>query len=421
MKSAYGFSIPGEDVDLTHVEAGSPMGELLRRYWQPVCLSSELSDLPRRVRILCEDLVVFRDGKGKVGCLHLHCAHRGSSLEYGRIEAAGIRCCYHGWLYDAEGRCIDMPCEAPGYAERMDVWQPAYPTHEYGGLVFLYMGPPEKKPLFPMYDILDTRGRDDVVLRGMRLWADHSVGWVRDCNWLQHFENNADPFHILILHNMISGDQFGSAVTKGAWPRLGFERTPLGTRYTWNRLLPNGNRMFRHCEKILPNIFLVPNIHERGEIATAPYKASEVSWCVPADNEHLFGISIVAWPLKDGVPDPDFKSGIDTLTPVRPGQMRERTYEERQLRPDDMEAQESQRPIAIHALETLALSDREIVQLRRLLREAARDVAEGRDPPNIIRDAATNRAIPTHCETVIVGREEAHLYAEAAHVRPPVP
>ena len=97
MKSAYGRTVPQEDIELTHVDPGTPMGELMRRYWQPVCLSDELTDLPKKMRILCEDLVLFRDRQGRVGCVEPHCAHRGTSLEYARVEADGIRCCYHGW------------------------------------------------------------------------------------------------------------------------------------------------------------------------------------------------------------------------------------------------------------------------------------------------------------------------------------
>src|SRR5712691_11703227 len=143
MKQAYGRMIPTENETLTHVGPGTPMGELLRRYWQPIAISDELQDLPRRVRILGEDLVAFRDRRGRPGVLDLHCAHRGTSLEWGRVEADGLRCCYHGWLYDAEGRVIDMPCEPPGYAERRKVEQLAYPVTEFGGLVFVYMGPPD--------------------------------------------------------------------------------------------------------------------------------------------------------------------------------------------------------------------------------------------------------------------------------------
>ena len=109
MKSAYGRQVPPPDYELTCVEPGSPMGELLRRYWQPVCLSDELRDLPRKEKLLGEEIVVFRDKTGRVGALEPHCAHRGTSLEWGQIEERGLRCCYHGWLYDTQGQCIDMP------------------------------------------------------------------------------------------------------------------------------------------------------------------------------------------------------------------------------------------------------------------------------------------------------------------------
>lgn len=318
MRSRYDLDVPAEDYALTHVERGSPMGELLRRYWQPVCTSDELAALPKKVRILCEDLVLFRDGKGNVGCLDPHCAHRGVSLEYGRIEDDGLRCCYHGWKFAADGQCIDMPCETEDFRRRMDVWQPAYPVQEYGGLVFVYMGPPERIPLFPFYDIIDP-GRDDVVLRGMRLWDDHGIGFVRDCNWLQHYENVVDPYHLLVLHGTHSGDQFGSAVTASGWPEIEFEETPLGVRYNFYRTLPNGNRLLRYGECVLPNILLVPSIHEKGDTPKEKSRCSEVTWCVPADNEHLFGISIVAWP-KDaaGKPLEGWKPGTDTLTDIRP-------------------------------------------------------------------------------------------------------
>jgi nitrite reductase/ring-hydroxylating ferredoxin subunit len=114
------------------------MGELLRRYWQPVYTSDELDDLPKKVKLLCEEFVVFRDKKGRVGALEPHCSHRGTSLEWGRVEEEGLRCCYHGWLYDTRGQCIDMPCGTEEFRRRMDVRHPAYPTTEYGGLVFVY-------------------------------------------------------------------------------------------------------------------------------------------------------------------------------------------------------------------------------------------------------------------------------------------
>src|SRR4051794_22064983 len=235
MKSAYGRQVPPPDCELTCVEPGSPMGELLRRYWQPVCLSDELKDLPRKEKLLGEEIVLFRDKQGRVGALEPHCAHRGTSLEWGRIEERGLRCCYHGWLYDAQGQCLEMPCETEEFRTAMDVWQPAYPTHEYGGLVFAYMGPPGTEPLFPHYDIIDPDKGEDVVLRGMRLWGDYAVGMVKDCNWLQHWENIVDPWHLVMLHQTISGDQFQGALMQGK-TRIGWEKTPLACATTSSRI-----------------------------------------------------------------------------------------------------------------------------------------------------------------------------------------
>ena len=400
MKSAYHHHIPDEDLELTHVDKGSPMGELLRRYWQPAALSSELDDLPKAVRIMGEDLVLFRDGDGKVGCLDAHCAHRGTSLEFGRVEEDGIRCCLHGWKYTTEGQCIEMPCEEAGFCERQDVWQPAYPVEEFGGLAFIYMGPPEVRPLLPMYDIIDP-GRTDVEVRGMRLWDDHSIGFVRDCNWLQHYENVVDPWHLLILHNMISGDQFGSVITEGEEIDISFETTDLGVRYRFVKPLPNGNTLERYTENIMPNIFLVSSIHEDGSVPKDKDKCTEVSWVVPVDNTHLYGISLVAWPLRDGKPVEDWKPGTDTMTGIRPGNLRDRPYEEKQRRPDDMEAQESQRPIVIHALERLTPADKGVAMVRHQLRRGLVAIAAGEDPPNIVRDPAANHAIPTNAWNTI--------------------
>lgn len=413
MNNAYGRATPTENIALTHVEQGSPMGEVMRRFWQPIAVSDELTDLPKLVKILCEELVLFRTKEGKVGCVDPHCSHRGASLEFGRIEEKGIRCCYHGWVYDTTGKCIEMPCEPSGVCERMNVYQPAYPTMEYGGLVFVYMGPPGTEPLFPMYDVIDTRGRDDVVLKGMKIWGDYSIGYVRDCNWLQHYENVVDPWHLLILHQMISGDQFVGAMMDGAAPGIDFIKTPLGISYHFTRSLPNGNRMVRFGQTVVPNIFLVPNLHESGANPKRQDKPSECSWAVPIDNEHVTAFSIVAWPLENGEPKKDWRPRTDTAIPIRPGSnsLLTRSYEDRQRRPDDLEAQEGQRTIAVHALEKLATSDKGIVLLRRMLSEQVKAVQEGKDPRNVVRDEKLNHAIPTHAWNTILSAEEAAQYA----------
>src|SRR5688572_29041367 len=209
--SGYGriARLPAENDELTHVGFGTPMGEVLRRYWQPVCLSADIDELPKAAQILGEELVAFRDKRGRVGVLDAHCCHRGTSLEYGRVEAEGIRCCYHGWLFDPEGRCLEQPCEPADSTYKDRVRQPGYPCREYGGLVFAYMGPPDRIPLLPQYDLVET-GEGVVVADGTSYGL--GGGEILDCNWLQIYENVMDPYHVAVLHSVFSGGQFSDAL-----------------------------------------------------------------------------------------------------------------------------------------------------------------------------------------------------------------
>src|SRR5260370_13061644 len=134
--------------------------------------------------------------------------------------------------------------------------------------------------------------------------GEYSVGFVKNCNWLKHYENIVDPWHLLMLHQMISGDQFEGALMQGA-PQIGFENTSLGVRYRVLKDLPNGNRFVRHAECIVPNAFLIPNIRETGTTPKRKERCSELSWAVPVDNEHVTVLSIVAWRLEDGEPEQD--------------------------------------------------------------------------------------------------------------------
>src|SRR6266851_3645158 len=141
-----------QNEQLTQTGPGTPMGELLRRYWQPAALSEELPPgggaIP--VRLLGEDLVLFRDGEGRPGLLGLHCAHRGADLSYGRLEDGGLRCLYHGWLYDRQGRCLEQPGEPAGSTFHERIRHTAYPCQEVAGIIFAYLGPGEP-PLLPAY------------------------------------------------------------------------------------------------------------------------------------------------------------------------------------------------------------------------------------------------------------------------------
>ena len=144
--------LPDEDAELSHVGPNTPCGEYLRRFWQPICFSDELKDLPHRVKILGEELVVFRNLSGAVGLMELHCPHRGASLEFGLIDTRGIRCCYHGWLFAPDGTILETPGEPAISSVKDHLYHAAYPTHEHGGIVFAYMGPPNRRPPFPVYD-----------------------------------------------------------------------------------------------------------------------------------------------------------------------------------------------------------------------------------------------------------------------------
>src|SRR5262245_12250681 len=185
--TAYGRPTPSYDATLVEVGPGTPGGELLRRYWHPVAVAADATTRPQKVRVLGEDLILFRDGEGRPVRLYPRCCHLVTTLYYGKVEASGIRCCYHGWLFDVEGRCLDMPCEpseknlSPRYRETFR--QPWYPVQEYLGLLFAYMGPPEKKPVLPRYDVFeDVPVDEEIVADGNNIGL---AGDTTPCNWLQ--------------------------------------------------------------------------------------------------------------------------------------------------------------------------------------------------------------------------------------------
>src|SRR5215208_2393371 len=165
---------------LTRVGPGTPMGELMRQHWQPVLLSSELPERdgpPVRIRLLGEDLVAFRDTDGRVGLVAENCPHRGASLFFGRNEESGLRCVYHGWKFDAHGSCVDMPNEPAESNFKHKVHVQAYETAEWGGIVWAYMGPKDRRPELPQHDWCGVP--DDHRYLGK---------WIQECNWVQCYE-----------------------------------------------------------------------------------------------------------------------------------------------------------------------------------------------------------------------------------------
>jgi nitrite reductase/ring-hydroxylating ferredoxin subunit len=352
--------------ELTEVGRGTPMGELLRRYWHPVGLSSHATGTPREVRMLGEDLVLFRDGAGRPGLVWARCCHRGTTLYYGKVEERGIRCCYHGWLYDAEGRCLDQPCEPEGGAKTRDrVRQPWYPVQERYGLVFAYMGPPDKKPVLPRFDALEELGAGEFIDVD-----DTSIGSgggaIAPCNWLQHFENVMDPYHVPILHGSFSGTQFVPAMN--LMPAVNFELTARGVKSSSTRKLDGGKVMHRVTEVVLPTLRVVPN-----PFVGSYGKVESIGWTIPIDDTH-YRIYTAGRVKEKGVllpraPDAALRRPREEMTP-----------EERRATPNDWEAQTGQGPITLHSEENLRLSDRGIVLLRRLLAAQLDAIAHGQDP-----------------------------------------
>jgi phenylpropionate dioxygenase-like ring-hydroxylating dioxygenase large terminal subunit len=236
---------PAEDEELSRVGPGTPCGEYLRRFWQPVVLSEDLGDLPRRLRILGEDLVAFRDKSGAVGLLELHCPHRGTSLEFGLVGEKGIRCCYHGWLFDVDGTILETPGEPADSTLKDRLFHGAYPVHEYSGLAFAYMGPPDAQPDFPVLDTYD--------LPGYQMAARQGAVWP--CNWLQVKDNSMDPAHLAFLHTLPGSRGFTDDL--GALGEWDWMETPVGMVYIDTRR--QGDRVWvRVADFILPNIHQFP-------------------------------------------------------------------------------------------------------------------------------------------------------------------
>ncbi len=383
MRSAYGLKIPEPDPVLTRVGPDTPCGELMRRYWQPVCLSADLKDLPKPVHILGEDLVAFRDGEGKAGLLFFRCSHRGTSLEYGRVEARGLRCCYHGWLYDIEGNVLEMPLEPAGNPFLKQIQHPCYPVREFGGLVFAYMGPLEKMPEFPVYDVWQKERRQLQARMGPR------VGGPVNCNWLQAEENLMDALHTFWLHTLHSGPQFPSQVYGVDPDALQYEETDIGMRFVLTRKLGNGKRWELIWEMIMPlNVHLVYTDEPKTERVRA------VTYCVPIDDTHQLGASI-RW-IPEG--ESESPSGREQLAPAG---RKNTSYEYAQRHPDDKEAVEGQGPIALHRLEHLVTSDKGVMMYRSILRRAIETALRGDDPKGIIRDPSQASFVTTSAGSVV--------------------
>jgi phenylpropionate dioxygenase-like ring-hydroxylating dioxygenase large terminal subunit len=387
LKTRYGGyfhrEVPEEDAELTHVGPGTPCGEYMRRFWQPICYAEELRDLPLRVKILGEELVAFRDGRGAVGLLELHCPHRGTSLEFGLVGAQGIRCCYHGWLFGVDGTILETPGEPADSTLKDRLFHGAYPTRESHGIVFAYLGPPDQQPPFPAYDSLVRPSYR--IIPGQKYYY--------PCNWLQILENAMDPAHTAFLHTIVSGAVFTDEF--GVVPELEFVETPVGMIYVATRRVGD-NIWARMVENVLPNLQQVAPIWEDGR-REHPFSGPMMSrWIVPIDDANTLFIELRHVGESEGV-TPAWWADRSIMLP---GQLAADSYAESQRHPADYEAQVSQRPIAIHGLEHLGATDRGVSMFRNQLRRGIRAVRAGDEPPGLCRDPDT--IIPTYCNDTVV-------------------
>lgn len=374
------------------VGPGTPGGEWFRRYWVAAAYSSEFKPggQPRAVRVLGEDLVMFRDVHGRIGLLGLRCSHRLTSLEYGRVEDGGIRCPFHGWVYDVNGRCLEQPAEPEGSTFKDRIRHPSYPCEELGGVVFTYMGPPDKKPLLARYEVLV---RED----GSRNhYYDVSGG-----NYLQHLEGAVDTAHFSYLHQF-NWSKVKDRVKEFKPPVMEFVETDWGIRHT--SFLPHV--AYDNVLEVLTHFFLPAgfmlvrgSFEDGGQTGVIKNQA----WFTPIDDTNTLRIN-VSWapegtplrPVTDQVV-PGQVSPDDYVRPVTRDYYRDYYNVDtihgipmNHFRAQDIMVNESQGAICDRSKESLGQQDIILNLMRRMMFKGIEDVQEGRDPKHILRDPEEN-------------------------------
>jgi len=386
---------------LTRTGPGTPCGNLLRRYWQPAALSEELpaGGDPLSVELLGEELVLFRDEKGQVGLLGLHCSHRGTDLSLGRVEDGGLRCIYHGWLYDIYGRCLEQPAEPAGSDFKNKIRHPAYPCRELAGIIFAYLGPGEP-PCLPAYEPLVAAPDHRYITKTFH-----------DCNYLQANEGNIDPAHLSFLHRR-SQDPYHRSVkgTDGALatalfvadvaPTIEVEETDFGLRIFTVRKAGEDRSYLRVTNFVLPNLSAIA-----GQTAG---DGLDLHWHVPIDDTRHWRYDVVyrsSAPLDAA----DWEKINAERKEKLPGYRWMRNRDNRWLQdrgsmktwsfpglgsfnnPQDAAAVESAGAIQERSQEHLGTTDKAIIGARRLILKAIQEVQAGREPPHVIRDPKENR------------------------------
>jgi len=365
---------------LTRVGPGTPCGEMLRRYWWPIGFSELVAEKqsPTKVRLLSEDFVLFRNGAGHLGLLELHCSHRGTSLEFGRVEDQGIRCCYHGWLYDTAGRCLEQPAEPADSTFKDRIRHPAYKVRESAGFIFAYLGP-DPAPLLPRYDLFLQENGERVIGAGTEY-----------CNWLQRAENSVDQTHLVALH----APEYPQMALKR--PEIGWQKTVYGAKVTMH--VPGVSKP-KHSHWVFPS----HTRHTTARKDRVPDHA--IRFRVPTDDTTTKTFWLRFTPSDEAnrgrplrlktVGFEDDKPGI--YTRVDDGWWGIASHDQ------DRVAQESQGEIYDRTREHLGASDEGVILLRQTIKESIEAVRQGQDPFWILRSSEENNKITFDASMAEIG------------------
>jgi 5,5'-dehydrodivanillate O-demethylase len=352
------------------------MGELLRRYWHPIGAATEFdegAERTRPVRLLGEDLVLYKDRSGHYGLLERHCPHRRADLSYGYVEECGLRCSYHGWAFDAEGNCTSQPFEDLQHENRRfreSIHIDAYPVQEMAGLLFAYLGP-QPVPLCPNWELFTyENGFRQIVLADL------------DCNWLQCAENNIDPVHFEWLHNNWALEQLGRFAEGERSPRhvrIGIDNWEYGFGY--KRILENTDESSPLWTQ--PRLHMMPNLFMPG--------GTHFEYRVPRDDTHTLSVvwSYEAVPLESR---PYLQERIPHWHAQITDPLTGRFVNTHVINQDTI-AWVGQGTLADRENEHLGASDLGVRMFRKQLLTDLAAVAEGRDPMGLVRDPEKNSPV----------------------------
>ena len=385
--------------DIPRVGPGTPAGEWFRKYWLVVGTARDLHDIPQAVKVLGEDLVLFCDQFGKLGLLGLHCPHRGTSLEYGDIEDGGLRCPYHGWLFDVSGQCLEQPAEPAGSQFCRKVKHLSYQVREFGGLIFAYMGADQDNPPpLPKYSPLVDRG-------GQR-----QVEPVRHCdyNWFNFFENSADPAHICILHRHAGygeqswGDQFFGYKNM---PEFNYVEMDYGMKVVMTKPGPEtGTEWADEMSLAMPSIIQVGDtefVHAKLDAAALVRHGSQcehILFLTPGDDDHFMIFTVDYYTG----PDAEFFQHLKQMRARETPKHEVKEYDRRKympfkgnIRQEDVMTQSTQGALGKRD-EQLGVSDRGVIKFRSIVADAIETALNGGVPKGVVTQERAGETIQLH-------------------------